>query len=214
MFENALLPKVRELLKQIAPTIHEEHFYLAGGTGLALQIGHRLSDDLVFFTGSHFNETLLISNLRAKVQSYQEILIERQTVSLFLDSVRCSFFFYDVPLLFETLKIGGIEAANWRDILAEKFKAVSQRGNKKDFYDIFSVIKAKNLSIEEAVAYLIKRFKSTGLNRYHVLRSLTYFEDAEEEPDPISIGDHQYSWEVVKAFFIENIKEFERVLMR
>lgn len=212
MFENALSIKAKYLITKISSVIKEENFYLAGGTGLALQIGHRLSEDLDFFKNSPFNENLLISNLKAKVESFEEIFLEKQTVSVFLDGVRCSFFFYDVPLSFEPLKIEGIEVARWEDILAEKFKTLSQRGSKKDFYDIFAVIKIKNLSIKEAVSIFKNRFKETALNKYHVLRSLTYFEDAEREPDPVIIGEWKYRWEDVKNFFNKNIKEFEKAL--
>lgn len=212
MFENTLSIKAKYLITKISSVIKEENFYLAGGTGLALQIGHRLSEDLDFFKNSQFNENLLISNLKAKVESFEEIFLEKQTVSVFLEGVRCSFFFYDVPLCFEPLKIEGIEVARWEDILAEKFKTLSQRGSKKDFYDIFAVIKIKNLSINEAISIFKNRFKHTGLNKYHLLRSITYFEDAEGEPDPILIGEWKYRWEDVKNFFIKNIKEFEKAL--
>lgn len=212
MFENVLSVNARNLILKISSIIKGENFYLAGGTGLALQIGHRLSEDLDFFKNSIFNENFLISNLKAKVETFEEIFLEKQTVSVFLDGVRCSFFFYDVPLCFEPLKIEGIEIARWEDILAEKFKTLSQRGSKKDFYDIFAVIKIKGLSIQEAISIFTNRFKKTALNKYHVLRSLTYFEDADEEPDPVLIGERKYQWAEVKNFFIENINEFKKAL--
>ncbi len=214
MFENALPEKARDVLEKIAPVIRNEKFYLAGGTGLALQIGHRLSEDMDFFKGAYFNERVLLSELRSIVDSCEEILVEKQTVWTLLNGVRCSFFFYEVPLVFTPIEFEGMEIARWEDILAEKFKTISQRGSKKDFYDVFLVTGAKSLTIEEAVGYLRKRFESTGLNTYHILRSLTYFEDADGEPDPVLAEGYQYSWEEVKSFFLQNIKEFERVLAR
>jgi hypothetical protein len=103
-----------------------------------------------------------------------------------------------------------LNVADWRDILAEKFKTISQRGSKKDFYDVFAVIRSKRLTSEEAVSIFKKRFGQTDLNIYHVLRSLTYFEDADGEPDPNMLKGYTFSWEEVKSFFVKNIKEFER----
>lgn len=213
MFEDALPLKVKDVLKKLSPLIYEENFYLAGGTGLALQIGHRLSEDLDFFRNSLFNEESLIIKLRNRAYSFAGIIIEKFTVSVFFDEVRCSFFYYDTPLTFAPIEIMGIKVASWQDILAEKFKTVSQRGGKKDFYDIFATIKMKSLSIEEAVTYLHQRF-GKSINKYHVLRSLTYFEDADEDPDPIYWGEAKYNWEEVKAFFVENVKVFERELLQ
>lgn len=213
MFEKVLPLKVKDVLIRIAPFVIEENFHLAGGTGLALQIGHRVSEDLDFFRNIPFNEQILLTSLKNKVSSFEEILSEKFSISIFLEEVRCSFFYYEVRLIFEPDEFHGIKIAKWQDILAEKFKTVSQRGSKKDFYDIFATIKLKNLSIEEAAAYLHKRFGSS-INKYHVLRSLTYFEDADEDPDPIYWGEAKYNWDEVKAFFVKNVKAFERALLK
>ena len=100
--------------------------------------------------------------------------------------------------------------ADWRDIVAEKFKTIAQRGSKKDFFDIFAAIKPNRLTIEEAVSIFKKRFGHTDLNIYHVLRSLVYFEDADDEPNQSIVKDHAFSWEEVKSLFVGNIKEFEK----
>lgn len=213
MFKITLSPEIKNVLNKIAPLVCERNFYLAGGTGLALQIGHRVSDDLDFFRSAPFDEIILLADLRKVDQNFKEILVEKHTISAFIEDVRCSFFYYEVSLIFSPLKFEGIDIASWQDILAEKFKTLSQRGSKKDFFDIFYTIKMKNLTIDESISYFKKRFEKTGINPYHVLRSLTYFEDAETEPDPIFLSSHTYTWEEVKAFFIDNIKEFGRNIM-
>ncbi len=120
------------------------------------------------------------------------------------------FFYYDIPLIYEQIIFEDLPVADWRDIIAEKFKTVSQMGSKKDFYDIFSVIRMKKLTIEQSITTFKKRFENTGLNFYHVLRSLTYFEDADEDPTPNMLEKYNFPWEEVKSFFIMNIKEFEK----
>jgi hypothetical protein len=212
MFEKVLSPNVVSLLLKIGPVVKDLDFYLAGGTGLALQIGHRTSEDFDFFKKDPFDPEILLSILRNHVVSVEEIVLEKGTLLTRLDGIRCSFLLYDIPLLFDYINFYGIKLADWRDIIAEKIKTISQRGSKKDFYDVFYVINSKRLSIEELVNIFKKRFESTGINFYHVLRSLTYFDEAEEEPDPITIGDNQFNWNEVTSFFRNNIREFEKYL--
>jgi predicted nucleotidyltransferase component of viral defense system len=210
MFKDAIPEKLKVILKKITPVVRTERFYLAGGTGLALQIGHRVSEDLDFFRDASFDPNSLLLTLKSKTNSYEDVVIETHTLLVSLEGARCSFFFYEVPLIYKLVEFEGLNVADWRDVLAEKFKTISQRGSKKDFYDIFAVIRSKRLTIEESVSIFKKRFEQTGLNTYHVLRSLTYFEDADGEPDPNMLKGYIFPWEEVKSFFGKNIKEFEK----
>ena len=209
MFKEILPEKLQVILKKITPVLRAERFYLAGGTGLALQIGHRVSEDLDFFRDVSFDPNSLLLTLKSKTDSSEDVVIETHTLLVSLEGARCSFFFYEVPLIYNLVEFEGLNVADWRDILAEKFKTISQRGSKKDFYDIFAVIKSKTLTIEEVASFFKKRFGETGLNTYHVLRSLTFFEDADEEPDPVLTEGHVFQWEEVKSFYVRNIGEFE-----
>jgi hypothetical protein len=210
MFENVLNDKIKRLLGKIGPVISEESFYLAGGTGLALQFGHRISEDLNFFKETSFHAEILLSLLKRRVDAVSDIVIEAGTLLVHLDGVKCSFFFYEVPLLYEKVDFGSIKIAEWRDIVAEKVKTISQRGSKKDFVDVYFAIGSSRLSIEEVVALFRQRFESTKLNLYHTLRSLTYFEDADKEPDPVPAEGQVFKWEEVKSFFRKNVREFGR----
>lgn len=214
MFEGTLPESTRAILRRLSPIVTREGFYLAGGSGLALQISHKISEDLDFFSQSYFDPSFLLSLVREGAKALEEIRIERDTLIIILDGVRLSFYRYEVPLLFEPIMYEQLKVADWRDIAAEKFKTIAQRGLKKDFYDLYAVLQSGRISIEEIVSLLKKRFESTGLNLYHVLRSLTYFEDADKEPDPKLIERQGYSWDAVKSFFLKNIKEFERSLIK
>jgi len=213
MFAGALPEKTHALLKKILPSIGDPGFYLAGGSGLALQIGHRVSEDLDFFTSQPFVSSSLATSLAAKADKLEEILTEAQTFIADLEGVKCSFFYYEIPLVFTMVFYEGLKIAHWRDILAEKFKTLAQRGSKKDFYDIFCVLQAKKISLEEAVSIFRKRFQSSGVNYYHVLRSLAYFEDADLDPDPKTLKGFEVSWQEVKSFFVNRQPEFERCFL-
>jgi predicted nucleotidyltransferase component of viral defense system len=214
VFAGAISEKTFSLLKEISPLIREREFYLAGGSGLSLQIGHRISEDLDFFTSHSFDVSSLLRSLRPKVDRLQEILNEVQTLIADLDGIKCSFFYYDVPLLFDLVSFHDLKIADWRDILAEKFKTVAQRGSKKDFFDIFCAVKVMKISLDEAVSIFKKRFESSGLNLYHVLRSLTYFEDANQEPNPELMKGCNFSWEEIKSFFSSHQPELERLFLK
>lgn len=204
MFEEVITGEAIKVIEDIRDLLQD--FYLGGGTGLALQLGHRRSFDLDFFTTKNFKTENLLVKLRPdKIHS-----IEKETIHCELNGIRLSFLYYDLPLVFEPFRWRNIKIAHWLDIAAEKLKTVSQRGSKKDFYDIFFAI--KNSSIEQVCSAFTKRFKDTGINRYHVLKSLVYFVDAEEEPDP-QLLKKEVNWLQIKEFFKENIKEFERFIL-
>jgi hypothetical protein len=214
MFAGALPEKTHTLLKEIIPLIKEKGFYLAGGSGLALQLGHRISEDLVFFTLSIFAPASLMNALKAQVARVEEVLVEAQTLIAAVEGVKCAFYFYEIPLIFDSFSFQDLKIADWRDILAEKFKTVAQRGSKKDFADIYFALQMKKISPEEAVSIFKKRFQSSGANLYHILRSLTYFEDADQDPDPIIRKGVEFSWQEVKSFFLNHQREWEKSFLQ
>jgi len=211
IFENTLPETSRILLDILNNEIKQQGFYLAGGSGLSLQIGHRISEDLDFFTPIHFNPEILARYL-VSAFTYQEILVSPDTLYCKLNQVKVSFIWYEVPLIYPTFTFKKVKIADWRDILAEKFKTLSQRGSRKDFYDIYFILSLQNISIGNAVKILKKRFRGTGINYYHILKSLVFFEEAEQEPELLLIKE--ISWKTVKSFFINNIREFEKHLLK
>lgn len=214
MFENVLTEASKNLLKDFDRELTGFGFYLGGGTGLALQLGHRISEDLDFFTNQDFQPETLSRYLETKTQ-YQETLVSPGTLYCTLRMVKLSFIHYPVPLLFPVITFGNIEVADWRDILAEKFKTLSQRGSRKDFYDIYACYTLGNLAIGDGIEILRHRFAGTGINYYHILKSLCFFDDAENEPELIQPKSPKaVSWRGIKEFFLQNLKEFEKYLLK
>lgn len=211
MFDNAISAPARAVLRGLDSQLDASGFYLAGDSGLALQIGHRISEDLDFFTARPFAPEI-ISRLLETSGEYQETLVSPGTLYCRLNSVKMSFIHYPVPLSWPVLTWNSCRLADWRDILAEKFKTLSQRGSRKDFYDIYAAYAAGGLTIARGVELLRRRFGATGLNYYHVLKSLVYFDDAETEPEPVLLKP--LNWPQVRDFFVRNLAEFERELLR
>jgi len=179
-----------------------KNFYLAGGTALALQLKHRLSIDLDFFSKADINTKQLIQ----KLQKIGKISVDKEaenTLNGRFNKTKIMFLKYDYPLVFPLKTISGIKIADARDIACMKISAVSQRGAKKDFIDLFIICK-NIMPLDELLALFEKKYKNAGYNMLHILKSLIFFEDAEKEPMPKMLTS--VSWKQVKSFFQEYAK--------
>ncbi|MHC9539279.1 MAG: nucleotidyl transferase AbiEii/AbiGii toxin family protein [Vulcanimicrobiota bacterium] len=207
MKEFILSSEALSVVDEIAPSLSP--FYLAEGTGLALHLGHRLSKDLDFFTDTLFNNDIVLQKVAPDNVFYTTegtIHCERKTIKL-------SFLYYKEPLKYPTAEWRSLHIADYRDIAAEKVKTISQRGAKKDFIDLYALLQLK-IDIRGLCELFLTRFAGSSLNRYHVLRSLVYFDDAEKDPDPEACaGEFTWKWTEIKAYFNAHIHEFDKYLL-
>lgn len=184
-----------------------DNFYLAGGTGLALQFGHRKSIDLDFFSEKSFNvdriSSVILSNEDDKITQ-----TEQGTIHAVVNKVKVSFLFYPYPLLKNFHYLHRIRIAAAEDIACMKTIAVSQRAEKKDFFDMYEILKV--FSPADIKEMIIKKYGSNRINCYHILKSFFYFDDAEESLDPVSLNNTD--WETVKQYFIKDEKKIRKAL--
>lgn len=178
-------------------------WYLAGGTALALQVGHRRSVDLDFFMQKKdFNNVELLNHF-ADNKNWKVNINQENTIYGELYGAKISFIAY--PFFIPKQKkvhYGTIEILQPHDIAIMKIIAASQRGRKRDFFDIYWY--AQNMeSLENLIRKLKIQYPSVAHDYHHILKSLVYFEDAESDPDPdISF---KASWKDVKKFFIKEV---------
>lgn len=201
MHKETLSENTRIILEKIVPVATP--FYLAGGTALALQFGHRISVDLDFFGENTFS----VSSLVLQLNTLGNLKIEDQSDTTFngsLDGVKISFFYYPYPLLFETKEYNGVMLADERDIGAMKVQAISDRGSKKDFVDLFILL--KKYSLQELFDFFHKKYEKFNYNRLHILKSISYFYDADSNPEPVYINP--ISWVEVKKFIKNAVDEY------
>jgi len=184
-------------------------FYLAGGTALALELGHRISIDLDFFTQQNFSVKEIADALKAKgrleIASQDEGTLHGE-----LNGVKISFFEYKYKILFPTKEYLGVQLADERDIAAMKILAISDRGSKKDFVDLFVLLKMYTL--DEILGFFNEKYKEYNYNVLHILKSLTYFNDADEDLEPIYI--HPISWAEVKKTILNIVNEYLKIKSR
>ncbi len=205
---RAVYPETLELLKQLMSLPGLDDFYLVGGTALALQIGHRISIDLDFFAHKDFNPDVL----KLTVEKYITISdhsTDKNMLSLYViyppktqNIVKVDFLKYKYPLLKPLITEDGLRLASIEDIIPMKLSAIANRGTKKDFYDLYFLLKMYDL--ETMLDLFKQKFKITNL--FHLIKSLVYFDDAEIEPDPILIK--QTEWQVVKETITDAVKTF------
>ena len=122
----------------------------------------------------------------------------RGTVHGLLNETKVSFLHYQYPLLYDNNKFLGCEISSLIDIALMKITAVSGRGSKKDFVDLYFICN-EIISFTELIKLFDKKFSDTGYSKYHLLKSLGYFDDADSEPDPIMLK--QAEWNNVKKYF-------------
>ncbi len=179
-----------------------DNFALVGGTALALQIGHRKSIDLDFFTLFSFDPDQLLADLHGR---FTTMLLQKSTQSLIctIEGIKTDFILFRYPFIRPILHEEGIRLLSLEDIAPMKLDAISGRGSKKDFYDVFFLL--QHFTLEKMFGLYLEKYPHQ--TTFHVLRSLAYFEDAENDPEPI-VFDMSITWPVVKSKITEVIRNF------
>ncbi len=193
---EVLPPDAQKTLAALAAQAVLEPFYLAGGTALALQRGHRRSVDLDFFGEDVYNEDHLLRSLE-NLAGIKVISKSTETLHLHVGSAKVSFLGYHYPMLFPLLIFDGTSVADPRDISAMKLSALASRGTKRDFVDAY--VLSKQYGLKELIGFFHRKFSKTTFSNIHLLKSLTYFADADKEPMPDML--QPMTWQEVKDFF-------------
>jgi len=203
MFEDALYPKTKQVLETLSKTKLLNNFYLAGGTALALQLGHRKSIDLDFFSDHFPGNDLLINNLTGFTPKViQEV---EGTLDVVIEDVKVSFLEYNYPLLEPLVDYEGVKLAGVLDIACMKVSAISSRGSRKDFVDLYKIF--EKYPLREVLASFEEKFQGVEYQTLHILKSLVYFDDAQQDPEPDYLAE--IKWADVKRGVS---REVEKVL--
>ncbi len=175
---------------------------LAGGTGLALQLGHRISEDLDFFCVRGVDTATLFDKL-GEVAACDTLYSDERTLSVLMRGVKLSFFQVGDPFLFPVTPYTFFGVADVRDIALMKLLAVTNRGSRRDFVDLFSILQT-GPALGDYLQLLPRKYGPGRLNPYQVAMSLTYFDDAEAEPLPRMLAP--FEWSPCKQFFIREVR--------
>ncbi len=207
MFEQAIEKQTKRVLGELS-RVAANGFCLAGGTALAIQLGHRKSIDLDWFCSEGFDGDKIKLWL-SQLDEVEIVAEEEGTIHALIAGVKVSFFDYPYPLIFPLLtfeggQCNGVKLADKREIAAMKLDAISSRGSKKDFVDLFFLL--KEFSLTEIFTFFEKKYYKIKFNKLHMLRSLTYFELADSEPMPVML--EAVDWEEVKRAIKKKTRDY------
>ena len=197
MFLDTLDPPTRLVFQQLGREPLISAFFLAGGSALALHLGHRISLDLDFFSMRDYS----MPELLARLQSLGRLSTESQSPDTFvgeLNGVKLSFFTYPYPLLGEVEICEGVGIASTLDIALMKIAAIGQRGRKRDFVDLYHLCR-QGFTLDELLRDMPRKFPNIEYPSYHLLRALTYFDDAEADQMPQMLKPSE--WKAVRQYF-------------
>lgn len=202
MFNQALLPHTIRSFPKIATISALKKAYLAGGTALALQLGHRISEDLDFFIPQEFNELSLIIELK-HLGNFIEDQQSWQTIIGEFERTKFSVFYYPYDIIDPFLTYEGLNILSKRDIAAMKIHAIEDRGTKRDFVDVFFL--SKEFPLEQMLEFYDQKYHCLDDHLFHIIKSLNYFSDADstEDKTPQMLDDIPWekTWIQIKNFF-------------
>lgn len=172
-------PLTLGLLKSLMSKKYLEPFVLVGGTALALQLGHRRSVDLDLFAVSDFDTDALLENLQ-RDYSVQPKVQTKGSLITDVEGIKVDFIRFKYAFSHPIVETGGLRLLSAADIAPMKLDAITGRGSKKDFYDLYFLLERYTLA--EILDLYSRKYPHSTL--FHVIKSLTWFEDAEPQALP------------------------------
>ena len=189
---EAVRPELLGVLEKVASNSDFSNFYLVDGTALALMLGHRVSVDLDFFMRDETDFETLAQTLFRHFPEATVFNINKGGMNAMIGKVKVDFVRHDYPMLRPLENVEGITFLSMYDIALQKVHAIIKRGTKKDFIDLYYLF--REFTLQEIVEGYQKKYGNFAASL--IIRSLMWFEDAEENAQPEVFED--VSWEDVK----------------
>ncbi len=208
--QDALSPAVARAWKQIAPYLPAQ-LYLGGGTAAAIYLHHRVSRDLDFF---YHESSLSLDALERDLIRLGAVVTLRApgTLRVQIGEVKVEFLHADESapqqLIEEPRNIGGLPLASLQDIMAMKLEVLAERGELRDYFDVMQIDQQGGISVEDGIALFLKRYRLDAASEplHHLIRSLGYLEDCEDDEDvPMSRQELTAWWRKRQAEVIRNL---------
>ena len=206
MHSEALTDKGKEIFPKLSKF---EGFYLAGGTALALQIGHRISIDFDFFTGEKIKRTLLAKAEDIFSPSSLEVLVNNSgELTFVVEEVKTTFLTYPFPEMLPKVEIqeASFKLLSIKELAASKACTIGRRGELKDYVDIYFILKEEHATLSEIFELAAKKYGETFDTRLF-LEQLLYLDDVEDVK--IQFLKKPVLKSEIKEFFEEHIRSVE-----
>ncbi len=192
---ETVTPATLDLIDRLQQDPAFSGFYLVGGTAHSLQIGHRISVDIVFYTRESFDTPQLTEHLE-KLYGFSLQYSAANTLKGFVNGVFIDLLKHDYPYVKEPVAIDGIRMLGKEDIAAFKVNAITGNGTRaKDFVDIYFLL--KEFQLKDLIGFYSEKYGQR--NDYHAVKSLAYFDDIDPAGWPNLILEKELTLEKVKA---------------
>jgi hypothetical protein len=204
--KEAVSGEVLELIFRLMGKDYLKDFFLVGGTGLALRIGHRKSDDIDLFTQRDFDQKRMLEYLDQDFD-FQMDAIDKNTIKGSVEGIKVDLLSHKYPLLKPLVEEGGVVISSLEDLSAMKLNAISNDGTRsKDFIDIYFLLK------DHDVAWILDNYKEkySLRNPMHALKSLGYFDEVDTNEWPELIMDRELTWRKVSRNIDAACREYTR----
>ena len=195
-------PNLLSLLQQLMNLPSIQQFRLVGGTGLALQLGHRQSVDIDLFSEHDFNKEKLQEILTNEFGSFVLNWKSMNGFTSSINEVKVDFFNWNIPFIMPPVIDGKIVLMDKKEIGSMKLEAITSRKDKKDFFDIMFLL--NELSLKELIT--VFRTKYPYINHKFALESLMAIDYADETADPILLKP--LSWTEAKQQIVSSVENY------
>jgi hypothetical protein len=200
----------RRALARLKKVPGTRDLYLAGGAAVGWHLGHRISNDLDLFS---ITSKLPLGSLRravtSRVRGSEVLALTDATLRVRVEGIPIDIVRYPYPLL-DAPRRGpeGFRVAGLRDLAAMKLATIAGRGLRRDFWDLYTILR-NGMSLVEATSAFEQRFGQGEAELYHLARALTYFDDAERE-EAFPAGLTAARWRSIKSFFVRQAPKLLR----
>ena len=202
LFTATVAPNTLGLLIELMHKPYLNGFNLVGGTALSMQIGHRISIDLDMLTTEAFDTNELKSKLEDDYSVFQVLQESQNTLITTINDIKVDFIRFKYGFTYPIIIEKEIRLVNIKDIASVKLDAITGRGKKKDFFDLYFLL--KKYTLPELFDLYQEKYQHTTI--FHVIKSMVYFQDADKEPEPIII-DKKVVWTKVKRMLTEEVSK-------
>ena len=197
-------PRTFSILNQLMEIPALQDFNLVGGTALSLMYGHRTSVDLDLFCVNKFSNEVIANSLQSR---FGEILNMRTSshfgIFCYIEGVKVDIVRFPHPLIRPTIVVDGIRMYAPEEIIAMKVQAILGRGKKKDFWDVAELL--NHFTVADFVNLHKEKYSTQNLY-ITVPQAITYFDDADESEDPISLKGQ--NWTIVKSAIQKKVRDY------
>lgn len=209
MHAGALSLHAQKSLARLGNSGAVSQMYLVGGTALALQLGHRVSQDFDFCVKGNVLAENIARDLGSVGKFTVDVLEPPHTILGKFEGIKLSVFRYDYKMLVPFVYYQNVALASVKDIAAMKLSAISGRATKRDYVDVYVI--AQQYSFEEQFSWYDKKFGVLGNNTYTLIKALGFFDDAEIDEMPEMLTP--VSWEQVKSFLLAQSQRLGKKLL-